>query len=240
MYKSLLDHDLYKTIPKFDPKTMPTSSISIVLAKRRGGKSTLVQDLVRKLFKAEKIDVALLFSGTDADFPDIKKEFRFNDIDKLKEVVERYRAMNEFNKIVDPANKFKVKTMIIVDDLVLKLKGKDFKILQELAVNGRHAAYHPLSLNIVILAQNLTSIPRLVRNNVDYIFFNNLSSQRELEIVLDENMYIVDSSREGKKEARKLYNDLVKSKDYAFIVIENYKQNIRDYKDYIKIYVATV
>ena len=61
MYKKLMDHDLYKTIPKFDPKTMPTSSISIVLAKRRGGKSTLVQDLVRKLFKAEKIDVALLF-----------------------------------------------------------------------------------------------------------------------------------------------------------------------------------
>ena len=75
---------------------------------------------------------------------------------------------------------------------------------------------------------------------ISYIFFNNLSSQRELEIVLDENMYIVDSSREGKREARKLYNDLVKSKDYAFIVIENYKQNIRDYKDYIKIYVASV
>lgn len=148
--------------------------------------------------------------------------------------------MNDFNKIVDPPNRFRVKTMVIIDDLVLKLKGKDFRILQDLAVNGRHVAYAPLSLQIVILAQNLTSIPRLVRNNLDYMMFNNLSSIRELELILDENMYIIDSSREGKKEARKLYNDLVKSENFLFIVIENHKQNVKTYGDYIKKYVATV
>ena len=59
-----------------------------------------------------------------------------------------------------------------------------------------------------------------------------------LELILDENMYIIDSSREGKKEARKLYNDLVKSENFLFIVIENHKQNVKTYGDYIKKYVA--
>lgn len=227
-------------IEYFDPKKMPTSSITVVLAKRRGGKSTLVGDLVNKLFDNEKIDNAILFTGTDADFPMIEPQYRFNDIGKLSEIVNRYKTMNDFNKIVDPPNRFKVKTMVIIDDLVLKLKGKDFSILQDLAVNGRHVAYAPLSLQIVILAQNLTSIPRLVRNNLDYMMFNNLSSIRELELILDENMYIIDSSREGKKEARKLYNDLVKSENFLFIVIENHKQNVKTYGDYIKKYVASI
>ena len=146
--------------------------------------------------------------------------------------------MNEYNKIADPPNRFNIKTMIVLDDLLLKLKSKDFKIIQDLAVNGRHAAKSPLALHIVILAQNLTSIPRLVRNNVDLMIFNNISSMRELDIVMDENFFLLDSSRDGKKEARKLYNDLVTSKDFLFIVVENYKQNIREYKDYIKWYTA--
>jgi len=229
-----------ETIERLKPETIPNSSFSVVLAKRRGGKSTLVSDLVNKLYDKDKLDCVILFSGTDADFPMIDKQYRFNDIEKLSEIVDRYKIMNEYNKIADPPNKFKIRTMIILDDLLLKLKSKDFKIIQDLAVNGRHSAYKPLCLHIVVLAQNLTSIPRLVRNNTDMIFFNNISSMKELELILDENLYLLDSSREGKKDARKLYNDLITSEDFLFIVIENYKQNVKKYKDYIKKYVADV
>tara|TARA_R100000988_G_C3993428_1_gene164204 strand:- start:271 stop:966 length:696 start_codon:yes stop_codon:yes gene_type:complete len=229
-----------ETIEKFKPESIPNSSFTVVLAKRRGGKSTLVSDLVKKLYDKDKLDCVMLFSGTDADFPMIDKQFRFNDIEKLGEIVDRYKIMNEYNKIADPPNKFKIRTMIILDDLLLKLKSKDFKIIQDLAVNGRHSAYKPLCLHIVVLAQNLTSIPRLVRNNTDMIFFNNISSMKELELILDENLYLLDSSREGKKNARKLYNDLITSEDFLFMVIENYKQNVKKYNDYIKKYVADV
>ena len=229
-----------ETIEKFKPESIPNSSFTVVLAKRRGGKSTLVSDLVKKLYDKDKLDCVMLFSGTDADFPMIDKQFRFNDIEKLGEIVDRYKIMNEYNKIADPPNKFKIRTMIILDDLLLKLKSKDFQIIQDLAVNGRHSAYKPLCLHIVVLAQNLTSIPRLVRNNTDMIFFNNISSMKELELILDENLYLLDSSREGKKNARKLYNDLITSEDFLFMVIENYKQNVKKYNDYIKKYVADV
>ena len=225
-----------ETIKKFDVNTIVPSSYSVVLAKRRGGKSTLISDLVNKLYEKEKLDCCFLFSGTDADFDMIKKPYRFSDISKLENIVNRYKIMNEYNKIADPPNKFKVKTMVILDDLLLKLKSKDFKIIEELAILGRHCAYHPMSLHIVIIAQSLTSIPRVVRNNLDYMFFNNISSMKELELILDEQLYLLDGSREGKKKARKLYNDLVTSQDYLFIVVENHKQNCREYCDYIKWY----
>ena len=63
---------------------------------------------------------------------------------------------------------------------------------------------------------------------------------RELEMILDENMYVVSTSREGKREGRTLYEDLVKEKDYQFIGILNFKQNIKEYKDYIRSYTADV
>ena len=225
-------------IQYFDVKDIPNSSYSVVLAKRRGGKSTLVGDLVNKLFEAEKIDCCCLFSETDADFPQISKKHRFKDINKLQEIITNYEVMNEYNKIADPPNKFKIKTLIILDDLLLKLKSKDFQIIQNLAVNGRHVAYKPLSLHIVILAQNLTSIPRLVRNNVDHIFFNSISSQKELELILDENFYITSSTRSGKQEAREFYNKLVTSEPYLFICCQNYKSNVKTYSDYVRKYVV--
>lgn len=229
-----------ETIKEFDVSSMPSSSFSIVLAKRRGGKSTLVSHIINKLHKKKKIDCCYLFSGTDADFKMIDKKHRFSDISKLDEIVERYKSMNDFNKVAPKADKFKIKTMIVLDDLLLKLKTKDFKIIERLSVNGRHFSYDPLSLHIVILAQNLTSIPRLVRNNTDLIFLNNISSTREQEILFDENLYLLDSSRDGKKNVKKLYNDLMKARDFNFLVINNYKQNCREYCDYLNWIVADV
>ena len=223
-----------ENIKKFDVSSFPNSSFSIILGRRRSGKTVLAEDFIRNMCP----DCCFLFSGTDAGFNMISKENRFNDIGALNDIIQNYTAMNEYNKVADPPNKFKVKTLIVIDDLVLKLKGKEFNKLQELSVNGRHVAYAPLCLHIMILGQNLTSFPRIVRNNVDMMIFNNISSMKELELVMDEFLYITDSSRDGKKIARKLYNDLITKEDFSFIVVENHKQNIKTYQDYIRTYVA--
>jgi len=130
--------------------------------------------------------------------------------------------------------------MIIIDDMAIKLKTKEFNILENLAVNGRHLAYKPLSLHFCILSQSLTKIPRVVRLNCDQIFLNMIASSREKEMVMDENFYLIASDMAGKRLGRKLYEDLVMEKDYQFIVIENYKQNVRTYADYIKKYRAVL
>ena len=228
-----------KDIRKFDISTgLPNSSFSIVLGKRRSGKSVFVGDMIKKLTKKHKLDCAFLFSGTDADFDMIDRPYRFSEIDQLHTILKRYQAMCDYNKISDPANKFRLRSMIVIDDLVLKLKGNDFKILENLACNGRHSARPPLCLHIVILAQNLTSIPRIVRNNCDCIFLNNIASRREKELIFDEQLYMLASSVQGRKDARKLYDDLMAARDFTFMCILNYRQNARRYSDYLCWYVA--
>ena len=228
-------------IEYFKPSEFVNSYFSIVCAKRRGGKSTIIGDFINKQFENGDIDVAILFTGTDADFPMIDKKFRFgaNQIDKLDEIVERYEVMNEFNKIADPPNRFTVKTVVILDDLAMAYKSKEFsEKLCNLSVRGRHYSYKPLSLSFIIITQKICCIPTVCRCNSDYIMFNNISSMTELDTVMNENFFLLSSDREGKKKARNLYNGLITSEPYLFIVVENHKANIRKYSDYIKKYVV--
>jgi len=221
-------------IQNFNVADTPNSSFNIFLGKRRSGKSVLAEYYYEQLVKKKKIDMGFLFSETMAGFDSIEPENKFNDIKKLKNIIENFKKMNQLNKVVKPSEQIKINVMIIIDDMAIKLKTKEFNILEELAVNGRHVAYKPLSLHFCILSQSLTKIPRVVRLNCDQIFLNMIASAKERELILDENLYLIATDMTGKREARKLYEDLVMEKDYQFIVIENYKQNIRTYADYIK------
>ena len=228
-------------IQYFNAKNFVNSHYTIINARRRGGKSTIIGDFINKQFENGDIDVAILFTGTDADFPMIDKKFRFgaDEIDKLDEIVERYEVMNEFNKIADPPNRFTVKTVVILDDLALQYKSKEFaEKLSNLSVRGRHYAYKPLSLSFFIITQKICCLPTVCRCNADYIIFNNISSMTELDTIMNENFFLMDSSREGKKKARNLYNGLVTSEPYLFVVCENHRSNIRNYSDYVKKYVV--
>ena len=225
-------------ISNFKVEDVPNSATIICLAKRRGGKSTIIEFLMNELYEKGKIDQAYLLSGTNAGFECLDKEHRLNDIEDVKEIVENYKLMNEYNKCCGKKEKIKLKTMIILDDLLLDLKSKNFNILESIATNGRHCAYVPLSLTFVILAQSLTKISRVVRLNTDIIMFNMISSMRELEILFDENMYLLDSSLTGKRQARKIYNDTICKDDFQFLVIENFRQNVRTHDQYIKSFKA--
>jgi len=213
---------------------LPNSSYNIFLGKRRSGKSYLCEYVVQKLIDMGKADMVFLFSETNAGFDFIKYDFRYKEIDELRNLVEKYKYMNNYNKLVSERNKIKLKTIVIIDDCAIKLKSKEFNILEELSVNGRHAAYPPLSLHFFILAQSLTKIPRVCRLNCDNIFLNAIASEHERAMVLDENMYLIDGSRQGKNMGRNLYQSLVASDDFVFMVIENWRQNATEYKHYIK------
>jgi hypothetical protein len=181
-----------------------------------------------------KADMVFLFSETNAGFDFIKYDFRYKEIGELYNLVDKYKYMNNYNKIVGERNKIKLKTIVIIDDLAVKLKSKEFNILEVLSTNGRHFGYEPLSLHFFILAQSLTKIPRVCRLNCDNIFLNAIASEHERAMVLDENMYLIDGSRQGKNMGRNLYQSLVASDDFVFMVIENWRQNATEYKHYIK------
>jgi hypothetical protein len=229
-------------IEDYDITTCPNSSFNIFVGKRRSGKSILCEYMIKELYENKMNNCAFLFSKTNAGFDFIKDEdCRFNDIHKLNDIVNNYKRMNEYNKKTkNKKDKFKIKTVCIIDDMALDLKTKDFNILNELAVNGRHCSYPPLSLHIMVLSQSLTKIERVVRLNCDNIIFNCISSSKELELIMDECFYILDNSREGKRCGKDLYKQLITEQDFQFIVVENYKQNCKCYPDYIKKYRAVL
>ena len=227
-------------IPRFDVSNMPSSSFNIFLGKRRSGKSVLCEFLIKQMIDADLLDLVFLFSPTSAGFETVIKDtnFRFSSIEPLLDIIENYKLMNEYNKLVNKNKKIKLRTAIIIDDFAVEMKGKNFKILEDLAVRGRHYSYEPLALHFFILSQSLTKVPRVVRLNCDILFFNAIASMKELELILDENFFVIGSSRDGKREGRTLYESLVQSEDFNFIGILNFKQNCTKYSDYITVYKA--
>ena len=230
-----------ETIQNFKVSELPNSSYNIFLGKRRSGKSVLAEYLLYEMIKEGLVDMIFLFSPTQAGFNIIKDyEFKFDKIDKIHNLLKFYETANEYNKIVSKSQKIKLRTVVVIDDMSVDLKSKSFNVLEDLAIRGRHYSYDPLSLHFHILSQSLTKIPRVCRLNADNIFMNTIPSQTELEMILNENFYILDSSRSGKNDGRALYHELVNKDDFVFIVIENYKQNCREYKDYIKWAIADI
>jgi len=231
-----------ENITNFDVNDLPNSSFNIFLGKRRSGKSVLCEYLIYELIKNKKINIVLLYSNTDAGFEIIKdRECRFQSISSLQTVLDNYFLMNEYNKLQDKKrNKIELSTLIIIDDMAVDLKSKEFEIFEKLATNGRHIAYEPLNLTFCILCQALTKIPRVVRLNADNIFMNAIASETERSMILDENLYLLDGSRAGKNVGRKMYQELVTSEDFLFMCIENWRQNCKCFKDYVKKYKADI
>jgi len=228
------------TITKFDVKCMPSSSFNIFLARRRSGKTVLVEYMLKQMIDANMLDLIFIFSPTDSGFNTVvkDKDFRFDTIEPLMDIINNYKLMNEYNKLVAKNKKIKLRTAIVIDDFAIELKNKKFNILSDLSVRGRHYSLEPLSLHFFILSQSLTKIERVVRLNCDTIFFNSISSMKELELILDEYLYIINSSRDGKREARQLYESLVQAEDFNFIGILNFRQNCNKYSDFITTYKA--
>ena len=226
-------------IQPYNIEDTPNSSFSLWLGKRRTGKSTACAYFCEQLRDNKMIDIAFLFSPTDAGFDFIKPEYRFTDIEALPKIVKNMQHINEYNKCAPKRDQIKARILIIIDDHAVSLKDKNsFGILESLSTCGRHYAYAPCSMHICVLCQSLTKVPRVVRLNCDLIFSAQQSSRQETQYILDENFFTLDSSREGMRKGRALWNEILVSAPFVFCVIENFRQNIKEYGDYIKTYVA--
>ena len=225
-------------IEKLNVDELPNSSFNIILGKRRSGKTILAESIVKQLFELGKVDCAFLFSPTDAGFDMISHENRFPDLEMLHTIVANHEKINDYNKIAPKKQQIKARTMIVLDDLACSLKDIKNRILESLAVLGRHKAYEPCSLSFLILAQSLTKIPKVCRLNCDTIFLAQLCSRLEQDLVFDENLYLLDGSCEGRKKARGLYDNLARSDDFIFVVLEVHRQNCTEFKHFIKTYKA--
>jgi len=227
----------------FDYTTLPNSFFLICVASRRSGKSTSCNYILQQFQKDKKrrFDTIFLISLTDAGFGGIPEGFRYNTLDALNPIMNKQRQIKEFNDSVkQKKDRIRSKVCIVIDDMACGTDNdslRNCKVLEKLSMNGRHVVRGQediMDLSIMVLSQSLTKLSRPIRLNSDIIQFNALPSLTEQQLVLNECFFVFDSSRKGVAHARNIYHSLVSSKDYRFIMVENWRSNKRNHKDFIK------
>jgi hypothetical protein len=227
----------------FDPvRDLPDSFIIGCIASRRSGKSFLINHILQQFQKSKrKFTHVFLISSTGAGFEGIPPTYRFDDMNALDYIVEQQVKIKEYNENQSKkSNMYKSRICVIVDDMAAGNALKNNTTIEQLAIRGRHYGNDGCEgngINVFILSQSLTKISRATRLNLDVFMLNNISSLRERDMILDESFY-VNTSRQAKARGRATFEALVTSKDFRFIVVNNFIQNKRKLEDYIMYYDA--
>ena len=232
---------------QFNYKDLPRDGFMIsVISARRGGKSFLIDYLIKQFQKDKELRFTHIFliSPTGYGFRGIPPAFRFPTTSALDYILGNQEKIRDYNQQARPERRVKSRILIIIDDCACE-ESKDSGLKNEqisrLALNGRHySTKDPQKGNgvsVVLISQALKKIPKTVRLNQDVMFANNISSLIERNDLLDENFYI-DTTMQGKRYGRKVFQELSTKEDFIFIAIENHVQNKRRLEDYIRVYKA--
>lgn len=231
----------------FDYRDLPRDGFMIsVISARRGGKSFLVDYLIKQFQKDKDLRFTHVFliSPTGYGFNGIPPAFRFPETSALNYILSNQEKIRDYNQQTRPEKRVKSRILIIIDDCACEeSKGAGLKNEQisRLALNGRHYStkdpQEGNGVSVVLISQALKKIPKTVRLNQDVMFANNISSLIERNDLLDENFYI-DTTNEGKRYGRKVFQELSTREDFVFIAIENHVQNKRHLHDYIRTFKA--
>jgi hypothetical protein len=226
------------TIGTFDATTLPKAFSSMIIGKRRTGKSVFLKDMMYKIRKWYK--QVYIFSETLYMQPNlysfVPKENRFYSFDqaKLNEIWDKQAAKIMAQLEVDPdADKTKMDhIMIIFDDCINDNHFRSSEILNRIHVSGRH-----LCISSIILSQVIGGrwgVNGVCRQNEDLVVCFILKSEDDRDLLVEQFL-----STDTKKVGMKLFKDVVSGDQDEFqaIVIENYK-NTRHYEKYVKKYVA--
>jgi len=238
-----------KQFPRFNIKDLPDSFTLIGIAARRSGKTTLVESLLEEFGKTKnKFTAIFLLSATNAGFENqIPVPYRYTNLENLGYILRKQAQVKEYN-LKEPLKKNRIKSrvLIIVDDLIGEQKGKNSlrynEDIRKLFVNGRHLGNDGVDgngVNVIVLSQQFSAIPKVARLNSDIIVTNRITSKMERKDVLD-SFFTLGNGRDASKIASDTYESVVLSKPYRFVVIETFRANRVKLEDYIKHYDAIV
>jgi hypothetical protein len=237
--KILTTDEFTRTIPQFDVfKVLKPDSQILVQAPRRSGKTTLVEDMIGKWRTKNRVDLVMLFSKSNAGFPNISQKYRFRSMEPaLSQLMETQIKVKQANR-KRKKDKIHSRVICIFDDQIDGSRDlRTNNLLTKMATLGRHAGDSHSSVMCIYLSQHITAIPPVIRRNMDIVISLKISSRLERKLFVEEFLTL-KSGRGGLTEAYNLF-DIVNSQDFKAIIVNTTHSNKYDYKDYVSQYVAT-
>jgi len=204
---------------------------SVVLCSSRGGgKSFLLQSLMKKLDSKFKYSHIFGFSQTDkatgqmSSF--IPDNFIFDDLNNLEEIMST--RLKSDTPIKDRSN-----ICIVLNDISgLREQNtynrntrsiKNSGNLEKLFSLGRHQ----LKATVIVLCQSLVMISPLIRLNTDLTFFWTAKSSLVRKSITDQYLGLV-----SRKEALQIYNDVFNGTPYQALVINSWIQGTTSLREF--------
>src|SRR3989344_9012300 len=167
-------------LKKFNPRSITTDSIMVMIGRRGQGKSTLVQDI---MYYVRRIPVFVAVSGTEEGnsffkdhIPDVLIYNEFdpalikNLIRRQKKLIKQHPKKKGFkkgSKNVEPTD-----LGIVFDDLMFDKKWTKDEYIRWIFMNGRH-----FNICFIMTMQYLMDLPPGLRAQIDYVFVTKESKE---------------------------------------------------------------
>jgi hypothetical protein len=182
-YYDLLDKSL-KRENKFDKNykkhyVQPNSMICCIGGTGSGKTNALIDFLTRK---NEAFYDIIIFSGSTTEEP------LYNLLQEKMPEIKMFNDINELPSLSDFDNDEKGFEKLIVLDDFINLKPKEMKKLNEYLTAGRKFGF-----TVWCMAQNYTSIPKVITRNLQYIILFKLNDNVSINnIIKNHNIHAVD------------------------------------------------
>lgn len=228
---------------RFDPaQDVPKSALIFIQGARRQGKTETVLSMLRAWRRSKRFTHYFVYSQTGQGYGDyIPQNYHFTDLSTLPDVLHKQQDVAEYNQnVTDKSDHIHSSLCIVLDDMVGDTRemrtGESGMLMQKVATNGRHVvAGDPCKKNevvFIIIAQRATLIPPAIRGNADLTLSSKHPNQMERERLVLENLTL-RSGRDGKREGYEVFDQVVGSKPYRFIVIANHVANRKRFEDFV-------
>ena len=232
-----LDIDFSKSFKTFDVNLVPKNAFIIVVASRRSGKSHLITHFLEEYTKKNKVDGVFLFSKTNAGYDGIPSNYRYRDLDILPSIIDTQLKVKKHNVKAKKKDKIKSNIVLILDDMVgeggLGADMRKNRLLNKLAVNGRHLSDDEYSnMMVILISQIFTGISPQIRLNTDFLFTTKLQARKERENIVN-SFLSLNSGRKGLSESYEVFDSVVNKDDFMFIAIHTTHSNKKKFSDYV-------
>jgi 5,10-methylene-tetrahydrofolate dehydrogenase/methenyl tetrahydrofolate cyclohydrolase len=122
--------------------------------------------------------------------------------------------------ILDDLNKDE-QTLIVIDDLVLE---KNQRPISEYFIRARKK-----NCSLIYISQSFYDIPKIIRSNINYLIIKQVSSFRNLTMIMSEF-----SMNISKEQIKKIYEDATKDKfSFLFIDVDHPEYRFRRNLDFV-------